>query len=400
MNQLYRLLHKLIHNSAGQARFVMALVGLSVAIVLLLMAVQLQVNYYQLLNGKNNQDSVANFLVLNKELTNQTVGASSLSEKEIANIKSQPFFESVGSLTPSRFKASIQSNSERFPFYTDIAFESVPAEFIDINNKDWQWDESATFLPIIVPNQFLDFYNFQFSFSQNLPQLTPQVVKMVVFKVTIQGNGTSYEMKGRVVGLSNRISSMMVPQNFMDWANKHFAPKDGNNKPSRVVVRTKDPGNPELKKYLQLNGLITDAEKTRFSRYRQIVGYVVNISAITGVLLLAFALLIFTLFIQLTIASCKDEIQLLVVLGASPKQLRIFLMKRFFPPNIIIVGIAFIAIGIGQFFLGNWLAQKQIFIGSFPSFYTLFTALLLLLVIAIVNFKTITNYLNQQVSSN
>lgn len=393
MNQLNQLLHKLIHNSAGQARFVMALVGLSVAIVLLLSAVQLQVNYYQLLNGKNNQDSVANFLVLNKELTNETVGASSLSEKEIANIKAQPFFESVGSLTPSRFKASIQSNSERFPFYTDIAFESVPAEFIDINNKDWQWDETSTFLPIIVPNQFLDFYNFQFSFSQNLPQLTPQVVKMVVFKVTLQGNGAPYEMKGRVVGLSNRISSMMVPQNFMDWANKRFAPIDGNNKPSRVVVRTKDPGNPELKKYLQSNGLITDAEKTRFSRYRQIVGYVVNISAITGVLLLAFALLIFTLFIQLTIASCKEEIQLLVVLGASPTQLRIFLMKRFFPPNIIIVFIAFIAIGTAQFLLGNWLQQKQIYIASLPSFYTLFTALLLLLVIGFVNFKTITNYL-------
>ena len=75
-------------------------------------------------------------------------------------------------------------------------------------------------------------------------------------------------------------------------------------------------------------------------------------------------------------------------------------MKRFFLPNIIIDFIAFIDIGIGQFFLGNWLAQKQIFIGSFPSFYTLFTALLLLLVIAIVNFKTITNYLNQQATTN
>ena len=398
MNQLNRLLHKLIHNSAGQARFVMALVGLSVAIVLLLTAVQLQVNYYQLLNGKNNQDSVANFLVLNKELTNETAGASSLSDSEIADIKAQPFFESVGSLTPSRFKASIQSNSERFPFYTDIAFESVPAAFIDINNKDWQWDETATFLPIIVPNQFLDFYNFQFSFSQNLPQLTPAVVKMVVFKVTLQGNGIPYEMKGRVVGLSNRISSMMVPQQFMDWANKHFAPINANNKPSRVVVRTKDPGNPDLKKYLQSKGLMTDAEKTRFSKYRQIVGYVVNISAITGMLLLAFALLIFTLFIQLTIASCKDEIQLLVVLGASPKQLRIFLMKRFFPPNIIIVFIALIALGFGQYLLSNWLQDKQVYLSSFPSFYTIITGLTLLFVIAFVNFRTITNYLKLQES--
>jgi len=400
MNPLNRLLHKLIHNSAGQARFVMALVGLSVAIILLLSAVQLQVNYYQLLNGKNNQDSVANFLVLNKELTNETVGASSLSEQEIANIKAQPFFESVGSLTPSRFKASIQSNSERFPFYTDIAFESVPAAFIDINNKDWQWDENTAFLPIIVPNQFLDFYNFQFSFSQNLPQLTPQLVKMVVFKVTLQGNGTPYELKGRVVGFSNRISSMMVPQNFMDWANKHFAPVNAISKPSRVVVRTKDPGNPDLKKYLQSKGLITDSEKTRFSKYRQIVGYVVNISAITGVLLLAFALLIFTLFIQLTIASCKDEIQLLVVLGASPKQLRVFLMKRFFPSNLVIVFIALIAIGVGQYLLSIWLKEKQIEVSCFLSFYTILTGLTLLMVIALVNFRTITNYLKLQEGTN
>ena len=46
--------------------------------------------------------------------------------------------------------------------------------------------------------------------------------------------------------------------------------------------------------------------------------------------MLLFALLIFTLFIQLTIASCKEEIALLVTLGAAPKQLQQFLMKQFF----------------------------------------------------------------------
>jgi cell division protein FtsX len=109
----------------------------------------------------------------------------------------------------------------------------------------------------------------------------------------------------------------------MDWGNSHFG-KNQDTKPSRVIIRTKDPGNPGLVQYLKEKNLATDADKTRFSRYRQVVELVVNISWITGAIMLVFAMLIFTLFIQLTIASCKEEIVLLITLGASPKQLTAF----------------------------------------------------------------------------
>ena len=109
---------------------------------------------------------------------------------------------------------------------------------------------------------------------------------------------------GKVVGFSDRISSVLVPQPFMDWANKQFGIQQ-NTKPSRIVIRTKDPGNPELVKYLENHGLTTDADKTRFSKYRQVVDTVVDISWITGAVMLLFALLIFTLFIQLTVASAR-----------------------------------------------------------------------------------------------
>lgn len=392
---LNKLLSKLIKNSAGKTRFLMALVGMSVAIFLILSAVQLQVNYYQLLHAKDNQDSIANFLVVNKIMTDQNIGSSSLSEDQIKDIAAQPFVESVGNLIPSRFKAAIQSNSERFPFYTDIAFESVPSEFLDITPKDWSWNEQSNYLPIIVPNQFLDIYNFQFSISQNLPQLTPAVVKMLVFKVTIQTPSGPLSMNGRVVGLSNRISSMLVPQSFMEWANKRFANTQGSNSSSRVVIRTKDPGNPLLVNYLKEKGLTTDADKTRFSKYRQVVDFVVNISGITGILLLAFALLIFTLFIQLTIASCKEEIALLVLLGSSPKQLRSFLMRRFYPPNIWIALIGLIMISATQCWLYHFLKEKQIFLSAWISAYTVMAAIFILVVIAFVNDRSIKKWLGQ-----
>jgi hypothetical protein len=106
------------------------------------------------LNGKKNQDSVANFLVINKLLTDQNVGASSLSNTQLSDLKNQPFTESIGTLTASRFKSSIQSNSQLFPFYTDIAFESVPEEFIDVNTMDWHWDDIPIFYPLLYPISF------------------------------------------------------------------------------------------------------------------------------------------------------------------------------------------------------------------------------------------------------
>ncbi len=393
MNGLNILLKKLVRSGVGRNRFFMAIAGLSVAMLLILASVQIQADYNELLHSKTNQDSIANFLVLNKVLNDQTIGATTLSATDIKDIEKQPFVESVGALTPSRFKASIQSASDRFPFFTDIAFESVPGDFIDVTNKDWKWDETASFVPIIAPNMFLDFYNFQFSFSQNLPQLTQQVVKMIVFKVNVYGPNGIITFNGRVVGFSDRISSLLVPEEFMNWGNTHFG-RNQDSKPSRVIIRTKDPGNPELVKYLKQKGLATDADKTRFSRYRQVVELVVNISWITGIIMLLFALLVFTLFIQLTVASCKEEIILLITLGASPKQLRRFLMRRFFPVNILIIGLSLLAIAGVQFFVHSKLLLQAIFVSSFISYTTVVTGAVVLLIIWWVNRISIRNYVS------
>ncbi|MDP1764070.1 MAG: ABC transporter permease [Sediminibacterium sp.] len=393
MDGLERLLKKLIRSGAGRNRFALAITGLSVAMLLILAAVQIQSNYHDLLHSKTNQDSIANFLVLNKILTDQNMGATALSDSDINDLKQQPFVESVGLLSPGRFKASIQSYSDRFPFYTDIAFESVPKDFIDVAGKDWIWKENQQLVPVIVPNMFLDFYNFQFSFSQNLPQLTQQVVKMIIFKINLYGPNGIVSFNGQVVGFSDRISSLLVPQEFMEWANNRFG-KNKDTKPSRVIISTKDPGNPILVQYLKAKNLSTDADKTRFSRYRQVVDLVVTISGITGVIMLAFALLIFSLFIQLTIVACKEEIILLITLGASPKQLRKFLMNQFFPVNILIILVSIGIIAILQYAVHHQLLSRHIYVNALPSYTVLIAALTVLMVTWWVNRYFIRKYIS------
>jgi hypothetical protein len=390
---LNQLLKKIIRTGVGRARFVMASVGLTIAMLLILSAVQIQADYNELLYGKSNRDSIANFLVINKVI-NGNERDNSLSQQEIQKLKQQPFVEDVGQLTASRFKISAQSPSENFPFYTDIFFESVPDQFIDVHSKDWAWQQGSSFIPMIIPNQFLDMYNFGFAPSQNLIQLTQGMVMALPIIINIQYGGQAVKFTGKVVGFSDRISSVLVPQNFLAWANQQFGTQS-ETKPSRVVIKTSDLGNPALVKYLKENNLVTDADKTRFSKYRQIVNTIVNASWITGAVMLLFALLVFSLFIQLTIASTRQEINLLVTLGTSPKQLQRFLMKQFLPANILITVICAIVVAVFQYFLQQYLQTQNMNVSPWISYYTIIAAVLILLVLWIVNRSTINKYIRQ-----
>jgi cell division protein FtsX len=191
-------------------------------------------------------------------------------------------------------------------------------------------------------------------------------------------------LKGKVAGFSDRIQSMLVPQEFMQWCNARFAQGEKRS-PSRILIKTKDATSPVLNQFLEKNQLQADKEKTRFSKYREIVNWIAGISGLSGLLMLVFAALVLSLFIQLNIVSKQDEIRLLIQLGASPQQMIGFLMKKFFPPNAIIVLIALGLVAILQYLLFGWLQKKTIGVSAWISPLTLIAALLLILLMGVVN---------------
>lgn len=170
----------------------------------------------------------------------------------------------------------------------------------------------------------------------------------------------------------------------MNWANEKFA-TNVNVQPSRVIIKTNDASNEKLTDYLSKHNLSTSAEKTRFEKYRGIINAIVIVSWITGGLMFLFALLIFTLFIRLTIASSKEEIILLITLGAAPKQLHQFLIKRFIPSNIISIILTLIITAVLQFVLQKVLAAQNIFISAYISYYTIIIAAVLFVLLLMIN---------------
>jgi hypothetical protein len=380
------LLHKLIHQKQGKWSSLLANVALFVACILILAAVQIQANYSYLLTSSNNQDSLTQYIVINKALTNNTIGKTSISKDEIEALKTEKLIEEVGVVIPSHFKATIESKSAQLPFRTDISFEALPDNFLQLKSNEWHWDQGDKFVPLLAPTMFLDIYNFQFALGQGLPQLTQDIVKMIVFNVNVATPIGTKQFDGRIIGFSQSLSSLVVPQTFMNWAN---GINEESPKPNRLLIKTKDPTNSKLISFLDVNGFTTQSENIRFSKYRKIINIVAATSSATGMAMLAFAALIFSLFIKITIATCKGEIELLLTLGTAPKKLVRFLIGQFLLPNIVTIVSAFICVFLMQFYLYKYLVTLNIFVSTIPSWHTIVAAVLLFLFFAYSNWATL-----------
>ena len=58
---------------------------------------------------------------------------------------------------------------------TEMFFEAVPDKFVDVSLDKWHFDENTHTIPIIIPRNYLNLYNFGFAQSRSLPKLSGRV---------------------------------------------------------------------------------------------------------------------------------------------------------------------------------------------------------------------------------
>ena len=105
--------------------------------------------------------------------------------------------------------------------------------------------------------------------------------------IMMRGNGRVEQYKGNIVGFSNRLNTILVPQSFMNWANKNFAP-DAEAQPARLIIEVSNPADSSIASYFQKKGYETedgklDAGKTTYF-LRLIVGIVLGVGLFISIL--------------------------------------------------------------------------------------------------------------------
>jgi hypothetical protein len=141
---------------------------------------------------------------------------------------------------------------------------------------------------------------------------------------------------GSVVAFSDRINSVLVPKNFLEWANKTMGdhPTTGF---ARLYLKTKDANDPDLISYLDQKNYKVNKDKIKYGRTKQTLQGIFSGLGVFGLLVVIMALMLFSFYLQLVIARSKDNLQLLLLLGYSPRWLGQHVSRQFVPVYVLIV---------------------------------------------------------------
>ena len=318
MNKLlYRLLSR--HLNAGQlAGFVLAnLCGMTIVLA----AIQFATDIIPMFTGsdsflKPGQMVMAKHVSTVRTLTGK---APTFTAEEIADVRQQPFVSNVGTFTPSLFSVVATLGSQRLgvQFSTDMFFEAVPDAFIDVDLSRWKWQEGDDEVPIILPRNYLNLYNFGFASSQGLPALSESLVSMVKIRFVLRGTAGRQDLTGRVVAFSKKLNTILVPQAFMEKMNATLSP-DRQPEPSRLIVTVSNPADERLAEYLDHHHYETEADDAEAARTAHFLRIIISIVLMVGLMISALAFYVLLLSIFLLLQKNTEKIDTLLLIGYSP----------------------------------------------------------------------------------
>ncbi len=344
-----------LSNDLSKRSRLISYLGLGIGVFILLCSLQMYINLNELLKDKSAPKAGADFLSVTKLITNENMGKNnSFSPADINLLKNQPFIEAAAPLISNQFRVKASAGNI-IPYSTDLFLESVDEAFIDTVPPNFKWEQGQVDVPIIFSSDFMEMYNV-FAPSQDLPQLSEKTMSSVNIILECYTPFGVKNFRARIVALSDRINSVLVPHNFLTWANKNFGGVSNVNA-SRVYIKTKDANNPDLINFLESNGLRVNKDKTKFGRVKKVLQGVVTGIGSFGLLVVILSLVLFSFYLQLMIAKSKDNLQLLLLLGFSPQWLGKTMTKKWLPVYAFISLAALLCVCIFQFAFQRFLAQ-------------------------------------------
>lgn len=344
MRLIWKLLRR--HISIGQLAgfFAANLVGM----VIILCGIQVYLDIEPTLSGKDGL--IGNdYIIVSKPVKQlgSLMGNNTarFSAEEIGDMAAQPFAESVGEFKSSQYGVYARLNTGSKSVSTEMFFESVPDQYIDVDTDQWAFDPESQTIPIIVPRNYLNLYNFGFAQAQGLPQLSEGVLESISFDITLYGNYHNDLFKGRVAGFSNRLNTILVPMSFMDWANDRYAPGKGDIT-SRLIVEVSNPADERINAYLQQKNYDVENNSSDNSKIGFLLKLIVSIVVAIGVIISILAIYILTLSIYLLLQKNTEKLENLVLLGYTPHRVAAPYLILTASLNIVILITSIVVVGI------------------------------------------------------
>ncbi len=315
-----RLVWKLLRQHISVPQFAGFFFANLVGMLIVLLGFQF---YHDVLPVFTAKDSFlkADYLILSKRVGTADVFTGrghEFSGSEIDDLSAQPFVTSVGKFTSTNYRVDASLSVNGIPLMkTDFFFESVPDDFVDVSSSEWEYRPGDKRVPIILPRSYINMYNFGFAQTRSLPKISEGLLGMIDLGILIRGNGQEERFHGKVIGFSNRLNTILVPQSFMDWSNARFAPGEPT-KSTRLIVQVGNPADERVTTYLEKKGYEVESDKLAAEKTTYFLRMVVSLVMVVGLVISVLSFYILMLSVYLLVQKNASKLENLLLIGYSP----------------------------------------------------------------------------------
>lgn len=312
-----RLIWKLLRQHISIGEFSVFVVAGIIGMTIMLTGVQLYGDVRPMLTGEKSL--IGNdYMIVTKPVKRVGISSTKFTSDEVEAFRNEEFVIDLGEFLSSQYEVygSVMFNGRKLS--TMMFFEAVDDKFVDVETDEWHFEGIASSIPIIIPRNYLNLYNFGFSQTQGLPQITEALIKSVELDIRLSGNGYRDNLPARVVGFSDRLNTILVPMEFMQWANERYA-ADATKEVSRLIVEVQNPGDPEVMAYLDAMGYQAEERAAESSKALFLLQLSVAVVVFIGLIFSLLSIFILTLSIYLLIEKNSEKLRNLSLIGYTPQ---------------------------------------------------------------------------------
>jgi hypothetical protein len=356
--------NKLLFRNQDKKQLFIAMTGAFLGMTFLITSIHyiIKVNEF----GKGADILGPNTIIVQKKVTNSSslnLTKTDFSEREIEKIRKESFIEDAQPVISNNFNVSFETADPMVPrFRTDVFIQTVDPKFLDVKSSKWRWKEGDKFVPIIMPREFLVMLN-TFMSASGVPQISDDLAMDVKFKFKLKDDTKNEYVDARIIGFTNEVSSILVPQHFMEYGNGKYT-SEREKKFTQLMISGKESEFGKVEELLKTRGLESKNSQMLVGRLKSVVGTLFLVVLGISVIAVFVSGLVLIQYMQLLMSRNAYEVRTLLRIGFHPKNVIKSFFFYFLEVFGWICGIATVAFLLLKFFLDDMFETGGLYIGK------------------------------------
>lgn len=319
------MIGKLLLKSQNKFQLFFSLFGTMLGISFVLLAVHY---YVEINNIAQGEEVLADNTVLIKRKISKfaalNLGSSTFTQVDVDSLEAHHFISAVEPVVNNDYEASIKMDEKGLPYFrTNIFVQSVGDQFLDVKDVSWKWNEGDSLVPLIMPKEFHIMLN-QYSASMGAPQISEELAKQLEFSFEIKKGAKKELFKCKIIGFTQKLSAIMVPENFMEYTNERYG-SDKEPEYSMLMVALDDGAYGKFERVSEKNRLEIKQGDTLLNKTKSFLRMMIMVCLISGILTITMSVLVFIIYSELVISKSAYEIRTLLRIGYKHS----FLIKKY-----------------------------------------------------------------------